>query len=72
MRESSLIVVTVARVCTFIKTCMLKMGALSIGGDGVSGKKPACECRRHETQVRSLGHEDPLEEGMATHSSILV
>ena len=25
----------------------------------------------HETQVWSLGWEDPLEEGMATHSSIL-
>ena len=25
-----------------------------------------------ETLVRSLGWEDPLEEGMATHSSILV
>ena len=24
-----------------------------------------------ETKVRSLGQEDPLEEGMATHSSIL-
>ena len=24
-----------------------------------------------ETLVRSLGQEDPLEEGMATHSSIL-
>ena len=24
-----------------------------------------------ETQVRSLGQEDPLEEGMATHSTIL-
>ena len=24
-----------------------------------------------ENQVRSLGREDPLEEGMATHSSIL-
>ena len=24
-----------------------------------------------ETQVRSLGREDPLEEGMATHSSVL-
>ena len=24
-----------------------------------------------ETQVRFLGQEDPLEEGMATHSSIL-
>ena len=24
-----------------------------------------------ETRVRSLGHEDPLEKGMAAHSSIL-
>ena len=24
-----------------------------------------------ETQVQSLGREDPLEEGMATHSSVL-
>ena len=27
---------------------------------------------RKETQVRSLGREDSLEEGMATHSSFLV
>ena len=39
--------------------------------DGASGKEPACQCRRHETRVRSLGQKDPLEEGMATHSSIL-
>ena len=26
---------------------------------------------KQETQVRSLGGEDPLEEGVATHSSIL-
>ena len=26
---------------------------------------------RQETQVRSLGREDPLEEGTATHSNIL-
>ena len=25
----------------------------------------------HETLVRSLGQDDPLEKGMATHSSIL-
>ena len=34
---------------------------------GTSGKEPACQCRtckRHD-------QEDPLEEGMATHSSIL-
>ena len=27
--------------------------------------------KRREAWVRSLGQEDPLEEGMATHSSIL-
>ena len=37
---------------------------------GASGKEPACQCRRHR-QVWSLSGEDPLEEGMATHSSIL-
>ena len=26
---------------------------------------------KQETQVRSLGQEDPLEEGKATHSSLL-
>ena len=39
--------------------------------DGASGKEHACQCRRHETRVRSLGQKDPLEESMATHSSIL-
>ena len=39
---------------------------------GTRGKEHACQCRRHETHVlRSLGREDPLEESMATHSSIL-
>ena len=38
---------------------------------GASGKEPACQCKRHETRVRSLGWEDALEEGMATRSSIL-
>ena len=28
-------------------------------------------CQMHETQVQSLGGEDPLEKEMATHSSIL-
>ena len=28
-------------------------------------------CTRQETWVRPLGQEDPLEEEMATHSSIL-
>ena len=35
------------------------------GGSG--GNLPAMQ----ETQVQSLGNEDALEEGMATHSSIL-
>ena len=38
---------------------------------GASGKEPACRCRRPEMWVGSLGPEDPLEEGMAAHSSIL-
>ena len=38
---------------------------------GARGKEPACQFRRHKTWVPSLGQEDPLEEGMATHSSIL-
>ena len=39
---------------------------------GTSGKEPTCQCRRPKGhRVQSLGQEDPLEEGMATHSSIL-
>ena len=40
---------------------------------GASGKESACQCRRHKqkTCVHSLGREDPLEEKIATHSSIL-
>ena len=37
------------------------------GGSTVK-KLPAMQ----ETQVQSLGQEDPLEEGRATHSNILV
>ena len=38
-----------------------------------SNREPPCQCRRHKRamQVQSLGREDPLEEEMATHSSIL-
>ena len=32
---------------------------------------PRWQCRRQDTWVRFLGWEDFLEEGMATHSSIL-
>ena len=34
-----------------------------------SSNKPTCQCK--EQRVQSLGWEDPLEEGTATHSSIL-
>ena len=46
------------------------LGNLGFPG-GASGKEPARQCRRQRDSVRSLGWEDPLEEGMATHSSIL-
>ena len=40
--------------------------------DGTSCKEPTCQCRRPKGhRIQSLGQEDPLEEGMATHSSIL-
>ena len=40
---------------------------------GTGGKDSIWQCRynRYETQVQSVGQEDPLEEGLATHSSIL-
>ena len=37
-------------------------------GDSAVKNLPAMQ----ETQIQSLGWEDPLEEGMATHSSTLV
>ena len=42
------------------------MGFLG-GSDGKAGDLPAMQ----ETQLRSLGQEDPLEKRMATHSCIL-
>ena len=36
------------------------------------GKESTYQCVRCRTQVRSLGQKDPLEEEMATHSSVLV
>ena len=38
---------------------------------GASDKDSTCQCRKQERRVSSLGQEDPLEEGMATYSSIL-
>ena len=42
--------------------------------DGACGKELTCQCRQmqtEETWVQSPIQEDSLEEGMATHSSIL-
>ena len=40
-------------------------------GHGTVRIFPACQCRRCEIWVQSLGLEDPLGEGMAAHSSVL-
>ena len=39
------------------------------GGSGVKNLPAVQEMQ--ETQVRSLGQEDPMEKGVATHSSVL-
>ena len=39
---------------------------------GTGGKEPACQDKSWSHGLDSLGQEDPLEEGMATHSTILV
>ena len=44
-------------------------GAWDSGGSAV--KKPPARQEPQETRVQSLGEEDPLEDGMASHSSIL-
>ena len=39
---------------------------------GISSKEPTCQYRRlKRCGFNPLGQEDPLEEGMATHSSVL-
>ena len=42
-----------------------------LGLKWLSGKEPACQCRRHRRWVRSQGRVDPLEKKMATHSGFL-
>ena len=37
----------------------------------LSSKESACNAAAAEMRVRALGQEDPLEEGMATHSAFL-
>ena len=39
--------------------------------NGASGKEPTCQYRRHKKREFVLGWDDPLEEGTATHSSIV-
>ena len=38
---------------------------------GPTGKEPTCQCRRHKRCGFDSYVEEPLEEGMATHSSNL-
>ena len=56
-------------VCTQVYTVSIHISVsytVSMGfPGGASGQEPAFQCKRHETPVRSLGHEDPLEEGTA-------
>ena len=60
-----------ADMCVSVFGCVVKHFLKSVSG--ASGKEPACLCRRPKRWwVQSLGWEDPLEEGMATHSNILV
>ena len=42
-----------------------------LSGSVVKKNIPAMQKMEETLQVRSLGQEDPLEEGMATHSSTL-
>ena len=46
---------------------------LGVGGfhSEFRGKESACNAGYAEDAISSLGGEDPLEEGMATHSQIL-
>ena len=47
------------------------MYKLGLRGDA-RGKEQSCRCRRrNEMWLQPLGREEPLEEKMATHSSIL-
>ena len=56
-------------VCSEFTYGLNNASLASVGFPGVSeDKESAC---MQETQVQSIGREDPLEKGMATHSSIL-
>ena len=71
----------VAHTCTWRTVCLMKRQMekdkyymISLGFPRwLSGKEPTYLPMQEtqEIQVQSLGWEDPLEKGMATHSSIL-
>ena len=48
-----------------------RLKRLSSSSSSSSGKEPACQCRRHKRRGQALDREDPLEEEMVNHSSIL-
>ena len=56
-------------MCFFLQIVTDYDSLLNPGGSAVKNL-PAMQ-ESQETQVRSLGQEDPLEEGRVTHSSIL-
>ena len=49
---------------TILASCKRFLGGFPCGA---SGKEPTCQCIKDK--VQSLGWEDALKEGMATHSS---
>ena len=57
-------------ICSSLGTCFSLLWSIFIWASLVAqlGKNPPA---MQETPVRSLGQEDPLEKGKATHSSIL-
>ena len=50
---------------------LTKTSHLVVPGGTSGKKKPPTNAGDIDTQVQSLGQEDPLEEGTATHSSVL-
>ena len=54
-----------------LSTPQLKRTFIQIICDGSVVKNPPAMQETQETQVQSLGREDPLEKEMASHSSIL-
>ena len=59
-----------ASLMRFLMKC--REDVLEFSREKNSWKNSPAMQEAHETQVWSLGWEDPLEEGMATHSNILV